>query len=296
MDEVDLLICKNLMKNSRLTYRELAQETSLTVNAVHKRVQHLIEIGTIRAFTARPNIAALKGIMVGTWGTTKAKSVDDVLLKLKEHDGVWFVAIQSGKFLYIVAYLRDISELQNYSSFVAKTSEIDHPTVGLINLPYQTVPETLKNVEFKILKSLRRDARKSAADVAEEVGLSTKTVTKAIDRMIKNQLVEFSIDWAPVSENDFITVFYVYLQDNTNINAKYQRLMEKFGKNIMYILTYSNIPDLLTMHTWTRSAQEMQNITRDLQAEGFRDVVPFILLGGRYYTCWLDDLPIKNST
>ncbi len=283
------------MQNSRLTYKELAQATNLTITAVHKRVQHLVDIGTIRAFTARPNIAALKGLITGTWGTTKAKSVDDVLLKLKEHDGVWFVAIQGGKFIYIVAYLRDISELQNYSTFVAKTSEIDHPTIGIINLPYQTVPETLKSVDYKILKALRRDARKSVADVAEEVGLSTKTVTKAIERMIKNQLAEFSIDWAPVSENNFITVFYVYLQENSNINAVYQHLMEKFGRNIMYILTYSNIPDLLTMHTWTRSAQDMQKITRDLQTEGFKDVMPFILLGGRYYNCWIDDLAIQKS-
>jgi Lrp/AsnC family transcriptional regulator, leucine-responsive regulatory protein len=296
MDELDLFIVKKLMKNARLSYSDLAHETDLTITAVHKRVQKLLENGTIKGFIARPNIATLKGIMVGVWGTSKARSIDDVCARLGDHDGISFVAMLSGKFLYILASLRDISELQNYSSFVAKTSEIENPTLGIINIPYQAEPESLKSIDYKILKALNHDARKSVADIAAEVGLSAKTVTKALERMMEKNLAEFTILWAPTSENDFITVFYIYLQDNSNIPATYRHLMEKYGKNVSYILVYSNIPNFVTMHCWAKSSGEMQKIQRELQTEGFKDISPYILLGGKYYDCWLDKMLNKKIT
>jgi len=39
MDDIDLLIQRKLLFNSRLTYRELADITNLTVSAVHKRIK-----------------------------------------------------------------------------------------------------------------------------------------------------------------------------------------------------------------------------------------------------------------
>lgn len=295
MDEVDFLLLQKLRANCRLTYRELANAAHLTVTAVHKRIQHLLDSGVIIAFTAKPNIVALKGIGIGTWGTTKAKSVDEVVFKLHECDKIFFVGILSGKFLHLGAVLRDISELQDYSSFIAQTGQMDDLTIGIINAPYQTMPETLKNIDFKILKALHRDARKTIADVADEVGLSAKTVKKSIDRMVDNQLVTFSLDWAPVFENDFCSVFYLYLQDNSDMQSVLQQLSEKFGKNIIYYIAYSNIPQFLTLHMWTKSSREMQIIQNELQKEGFKDIIPRILMTGRYFDCWLDDMIIKKA-
>ncbi len=295
MDDVDFLILQRLRANCRLTYRELADATNLTITAVHKRVQHLLDTGVIIAFTAKPSIIAFKGVAIGTWGTTHAKSVEDVILKLHECDNIFFVGILSGKFLHLAAVLRDISELQNYSTFVTKTCQMEDITIGIINSPYQTMPESLKSIDFKILKALHRDARKSVADVAEEVGISAKTAKKSIERMIQNQLVNFSLDWAPVFENDFLSVFYLYLQEHSHMQLILQHLTEKFGKNVIYNLTYSNIPQFLTMHLWTKSSREMQIIQEELQKEGFKDVVPRILMTGRYLDCWLDDLLMKKS-
>ena len=51
MDEIDLTIILFLMNNSRLTYREISDHLGLSVNAIYKRVQTLIDIGTIEKFT-----------------------------------------------------------------------------------------------------------------------------------------------------------------------------------------------------------------------------------------------------
>lgn len=181
MDEIDLIIIKKLTENSRLTFRELAEMTSLSVSTVHKRIQNLIDNGTINAFIVRPTMISLKGLWLMVSGTSNAKSMDLVNYELGNHESIYMVSIASSKFLYIAAYLRNISELQEFTSFLTKTSQISDPSIGIINIPYITTPETLSSVDYKILKSLNRDARKPLTDIGEDVGISAKTVRRRLN-------------------------------------------------------------------------------------------------------------------
>ena len=98
-------------------------------------------------------------------------------------------------------------------------SHISEPTIGIINIPYLTIPEPLTSIDYKILKTLNRDSRKPITDIADDVGFSAKTVRKRLDRMIENNLASFTIEWAPVFENNFITVFHLYLKENSDMNS-----------------------------------------------------------------------------
>ncbi|MFX0073483.1 MAG: winged helix-turn-helix transcriptional regulator, partial [Candidatus Hermodarchaeota archaeon] len=201
MDETDLIIIRKLLENSRLTFRELAEITSISVSSVHKRIQSLIDDGIINAFIVRPTMISLKGLWIMASGASNAKSMDLVSQELGNHESINLVTIASGKYLYIGAYLRNISELQEFSSFLTKASQISNPSIGIINIPYITTPETLSTIDYKILKTLNRDARKSLTEIGEDVGISSKTVRRRLDRMIENQLAYFTIEWTPKSEN-----------------------------------------------------------------------------------------------
>ncbi len=290
MDEVELIIIRKLLENSRLTFRELAEITSLSVSTIHKRIQSLIDDGTINAFIVRPTMVSLKGLWLLASGTSNAKAMDLVSQELGNHETVNLVTIASGKFLYIGAYLRDISELQEFTSFLTKASQISDPTIGIINIPYITTPETLSSIDYKILKTLNRDARKSLTDIGEDVGISAKTVRRRLDRMIENNLAFFTIEWTPKSENNFITVFHLFLHEGTDIKSTILHITEKFSPNIAYVLSYSNIPNFITIHTWTKSSKDSQGIQEAIQDEGFKDVIPHIVLYGNYYDCWVDQL------
>ncbi|MFX1566888.1 MAG: winged helix-turn-helix transcriptional regulator [Promethearchaeota archaeon] len=290
MDEIDLIIIRKLMENSRLTYRELADIFDMSVSAIHKRIKNLVEDGTINAFIARPSILALKSLWVVVYGTSNGKSIDDVSKELGQHENIYFIAIAGGKFLYIVAYLRNISELQDFTSYVSRTSQISEPTIGIINTPYLTLPEQLTTIDFKILKSLNRDSRKPITDIADDVGISAQTVRKRLDRMIENNLVSFTIEWTPKAENSFITVFHLSLHEETDINSTIQYIYQKYSHNVAYCISYSNIPNFFTMHTWAKTSRDAQKIQEELQTEGFKNITPRIVLYGNYYDCWVDQL------
>ncbi|TKJ19262.1 MAG: hypothetical protein CEE43_15940 [Promethearchaeota archaeon Loki_b32] len=290
MDEIDLFIIKKLFVNSRLTYRELAELTDMSVSATHKRINKLVDDGIISAFIARPSVIALKFLWVVIFGTSNAKSMDAVSKEIGQHECVESVAIGGGKFLIIVGFLRDISELQDYSGHVSKTAQISEPTIGIINVPYMITPEPLTTIDYKILKTLNKDARKPITDIADDVGLSAKTIKRRLDRMIENHLVTFSIQWKPLYDVSFITIFNLILNEGTDIYSKIQYINQKYSKNIVICFSYSNIPNLITLETWARTAQESQRIQEELQTEGFKDVIPQIALSGDYYDCWVDQL------
>jgi len=290
MDEIDLIIIRKLLENSRLTFRELAEISSMSVSSIHKRIQNLIDDGTINAFIVRPTMISLKGLWLLASGSSSAKSMDLVSQELGNHESIYIVSIASGKYLYIGAYLRNISELQEFTSLLIMASQISDPTIGIINIPYITTPETLSSVDFKILKTLNRDSRKSLTEIGEDVGISAKTVRRRLDRMIENNLAFFTIEWTPKSENNFVTIFHIYLNDGTDINSTIQHIYQKYAQNVVYCLTYSNIPNYITMHTWAKTSIDAQKIQEDLQTEGFKDVIPRIILYGKYYDCWIDQL------
>ncbi len=289
MDETDYFLLKRLMENSRITYRQLADMTGISVSAVHKRIKNLEDDGFINTYIARPSFIALKYLIVTIFGTSKAKSMDALSNELGQHESVFYIGIAGGKFLYISGYLRDISELQDFSTYVTKTAKISEPTVGIINFPYLTTPEPLTTIDYKIIKTLNRDARKPITDIADDVGLSAKTVRKRLDRMIENSLVGFTIELT-VHKIIFLTVFHIYLNEGTSMNDTVQYLSQKYSKNVVYCLNYSNIPNFITLHTWAKNPQESQKIQEDLQTEGFKDVIPHIFLSAKWYECWVDQL------
>jgi len=290
MDEIDFTILKKLMENSRVTYRELAEIINMSVSSTHKRINKLIDDEVIETFTARPSAIALKYLSIVIFGTSNAKSLDAVSKELGQHVNIYSVAIATGKMLYISSYLRDITGLRDFSTYISKTASISEPTVGIMDIPYITTPEPLTTLDYKILKALNRDSRKPVTDVADDVGLSAKTVKKRLDRMIENYLVEFTIEMTLKSEHNLITGFHISLNEGTNIDSTIQGIYEKFKENVIGCLSYSNIPNFFTMYIWTKAIQDSQKISEELQTEGFKDVIPIIFLHSEFYDCWVDQL------
>jgi len=290
MDEIDLIIQRKLLENARMTYRELAEITNMSVSAIHKRIKNLVDDEIIEAFIARPSLIALKYLVVVIFGTSKAKSLDAVSKELGQHENIYAITIASGKFLMIVGSLRDISELQDYTSYVSNTAQFNDPTVGIVNMPYITTPEPLTSIDYKILRTLNRNARKPITDIADDVGLSVKTVRKRLVRMRENNLATFTIETSFKAENNLTTVFLIRLNEGTNINSTMQYINEKYSRNITFILSFSNIPNFFMLYIWTKTPQDSQKIQEELQTEGFKDIVPHIFFSMKYYDCWIDQL------
>ncbi len=78
MDATDIRLSQMLMKNSRVPYRELASKLGISLQAVHRRIQVLKEMGVIRDFVTVPSREALNAIVVFVFGKSNSPSMEEI--------------------------------------------------------------------------------------------------------------------------------------------------------------------------------------------------------------------------
>jgi DNA-binding Lrp family transcriptional regulator len=301
MDNTDIILLQLLLANSRLSYGKLAEKLGLSVNAVHKRIQSLIETGVIHKFTAKIGPLAANFISIFISGTSRLSSFQDLPDKLKPQGSIYWLAIGGGKYLYIGAYLRRIDELEPLVRYIKKEAGIPEPTVGIMSSPASLFPAdpkpndlALYDLDYKIIDSLKDNSRKPVSDVADELGVSAKTVRRRLSRMIKNFLIELSLEWYPDASNDIITLFDVRLKPDADL-SKANSISQKYSPNMLFSWSFMNIPDVLTCAVWTNTMKELQSIRENLEKEvGVLSAVPNILYVGYIFKTWRDQMPKKQ--
>jgi DNA-binding Lrp family transcriptional regulator len=302
MDKTDMGLIMLLSANSRLPYAELAEKLNLSVNAIHKRIQLLIGMGVIRKFTAKVSLYSLNVIVVFVSGTSQLDSFQDLPVKLRKHGSIYWLAEGGGKFVYIGAYLRNLSELAGLIELVKKEAGLPEPNVHIMaSAPLQVTPIpkltdlTLCDLDCKIIRSLKDDSRKAVSDVATEVGVSSKTVRRRLRRMTKNNLIELGLEWYPDKSNDIITLLDLHLKPEVDLGIVPYQILRKYAPNTLFYWGFVNVPNVVTYTVWTNSMNELQTLREKLEKEpSVASIVPNILYTGYIFNTWRDQLVEKH--
>lgn len=297
-----------LAANSRLSYAELAEKLSLSVNAVHKRIQLLIETGVISKFTAKVSLQSQDAIVVFISGTSQLSSFQGLPTTLKTHSSIYWLVQGGGKFLCIGAYLKNLNELVGLLQFVKKEAGLPEPMARIAHaepmsehrrtasIPLQVAPNTpqstfLCDLDYKIIRSLKDDSRKAISDVATEVGVSAKTVRRRLTRMKKYNLIELGLEWYPDKSNDIITLLDLHLKPNADMEILAYKMLRKYSPNVLFYWSFVNVPNVLTYVVWTNSMSELQRLCENLEKEpGVASTVTNILYTGYIFDTWRDKL------
>lgn len=295
MDPTDLKLCQLLMANSRTPVRELGEKLGLSVAAVHGRIQALRDVGIIRAFTARIGLPKLQATTVLMWGTARVTSNEEIVSRVRKDDHVYWVAFGGAGTVYVGAYLRNLTELDGYVSFISRDVDLAEPVVGLLpqgpGLPDEPV---LDRLDCRILRAMHRDARKPIADIAEELGLSAKTVGRRLNRMIADGSAELSLEWYPDAANNIISMWHLDLKPDADRDQAYALLMNGYADNALFAMPLSNLPRFLLFATWTGSMKDTKDLRIRLGKEApFARAEPNVLYTGHMLDTWRDALLMK---
>lgn len=292
MDQTDLALCNLLLLNCRTPVRELGGKLGLSVAAVHARIQALRDLGVIKAFTARISLAKLQGTIALTWGMTRANSNDDIVDRLRTDDHIYWICFAGGGFVYAGAYLRSAAELDACVSFVTKEAEMDRPVVGLlplgIGLPEEPI---LDRLDCRVLRSLHRDARKSIGTVAEELGVSAKTVGRRLGRMVEEGSAELSMEWYPDATNDIMCLWHIDLRSDADRGKALALLTNRYGANLVFTMPMGNMPRFILAATWNGAMKDLKDMHTRLRKETpFERVSPNVIYTGYMCDTWRDKL------
>lgn len=283
-----------LLQDSRVSYRELAEVLGLSVNSVHKRIQNLIEEKIIRGFKTSLSQSFLNILSVLIYGTTKQSSLNSIQETLRNDRQTYWLGVGSGNELYVGAYLQNLSDLEDYVRHVQNVTQIQNPNVGIVSfdsgIGVQSGPErTLTKLDYRIIKSMQTNSRKPLTDVADELGVSAKTVRRRIDYMVENHDVEFTIDWYPEMSNDIISILHVSVDPGIDRYEVAGKVLQNHSPNLLFFWAFSNIPNQLLLWSWTDTMRTLSELQKDLEkVTGIQSVVASIIYTGEIFSTWRD--------
>ncbi len=297
MDKIDFTISMMLMGNSRIPYRELAELFKMSVNSIHKRIKSMVELKIIDKFVTHLSFYAFDPIPLNfvMFGTSKTKNPRDLIEKLGKNENIYNVSYHSGNFFVIHAHLRDPSKLEPLVSFIREIGQIPKLKVGLHSVPPKPAHEETKAVQYSkldffIIKSLKDNSRKTVADIADEVGTSTKTVRRHLNRLIEESLVDFSINWYPDKGSETIAIIILDLDPEAIINKAnfIEELNKKYSQEILFSWYFSTLPNTIIICVWTSKMKELQEIEASLRSEKVDSVSINIGIEGMLFPTWRD--------
>jgi DNA-binding Lrp family transcriptional regulator len=259
MIELDANIIRNLLKDGRITYVELAKKCKVTKDKVWKRCRAMEKKGIITGATTQINFedfgyAALATLLI----SVEAQQIEEVMEFIEK-----ITEIRAHRQYNSVYNIRAFATLRNLNEldYIKQVIRRKLPTIGLktyIWMGVRNIPENLNlnshlgdtdessqsnsktltckssdksiidDIDKKILQELTVDGRVSFTELAEEIGLSTNTILKRYHKLVENGSIKVSIQIDPkkmgyTSILDFNIAF-------TTLRGLSEDIVESFAK------------------------------------------------------------------
>ncbi len=137
---------------------------------------------------------------------------------MAKDDRTDMVFIASGKMLYVHGALRRITDLDGYVRFVQKAGSMPDAQIGIMGevpqVPLSLERPVLYPLDLKIISALKHDARRPTAELAEELGVAPRTITRHIERMRKETLVHFGLPFRPEATGDTFAMVHLKVKES----------------------------------------------------------------------------------
>ncbi len=291
MDETSFNLCLLLMDDSRIVYRELADEVGLSVNAVHGRIKQLTENKIIQGFTAHIGKNAINGsIKMIVHGNSIYEDKDVIFERISKDRYTEKIVSTSEGYHYIYGLLPNITDMSEYVEEIPKITGIENPRIFLPEV--QKGPQgdfEFKKTDYKIIQSLHRDARKSFSKIADELGVSTKTVRRRVNLMEKNEAIDYTIRWYPIHSDDFISMLHAKAEPDKR-NILLNKIKKNYHPNIFRTLKAANEPDKILLKLWANNLKKSHEIKNDLREEELKVTKTRMFYDIEYFPTWRDSL------
>ena len=249
----------------------------------------------IKAFKARLGFANFPNITnIVMYGVPNVKDKKKLIRELGDNENVYNVSRSSGNLFIVHAFIRKLNELDYLVSFIRKTGEISELTVGIdkgtaVFASFEK--KKLSETDYLIIDSLKENSRKNISDISEELGISTKTASRRLENLVNNHLVNFFIDWFPGHSNQMIPLIFLKFKSNLIIDDDklIEELRQKYGSKILFIWSFSNLPNTKIVNFWVNNVNEITEIENAfINDDRFESVEVTIPIEGAIFPTWIE--------
>ena len=191
MDSIDIGILRALGENCRVSYQEMSRTLGMTANAVKKRVNKLVDSGTIHSFVVYLSLAMADVEVYLAIVTTEGMKREENVLKIIVEDPHVFSAgrLSDGTCIVFAEYEGSENEIK-FEHFLQDIEGVTRVDIHKLRSPRGMKVE-FKPLQLRVLNCLIENPRMPATEVADKTGLTPRRVRRTINQLIEGGGLNF---------------------------------------------------------------------------------------------------------
>ena len=262
MDYLDIKILGRLLNNCRESARQIAIGTGKTSVTINSKIQRMREEGVIEKFAVRvePSMFGY-GVL---YFAVSGEDVDEVLAQIRQVGEPYFVVPCIGGITVCSIIVKE--DMQAKIKMASRLMR-DVQILFVFESMGPGYESGLTKTDLRILGELIRDPRQKMGTVAYKTGYSTKTVTRCIARLQRNNGVQFTLVYDPRRFDNFIP-HIIMVQTDMDMDKTFRDLNERFSdsylqipfiaKNQIVLFMYSD--GIFEMDELTHAVRTVRNV------------------------------------
>ena len=262
MDKLDIKILSILLDNCRESDRQIGKKIGISGGAVKSRIQKMKKTGVIEKFTLKiePPVLGYNLFYVVVTG----ENIDDVL-KQASLVGKPFLVVPCIGGITVCGIV--VSENIEQKIELAKNLMKNVRVLSIFQAENIGIQSSFTKTDLEIIEKLIKNPRIRIEDLAKVTKLSTKTVTRALEKFQKNDAIVFTLIYDPVKLSGYIP-YAIIVGVNENLEEELKILEKKFSgsflqkpflaKNQIVLFMYSD--DIFKLDYLTQKVRETEGV------------------------------------
>lgn len=242
------------MNNCRESDRQIGKKLGISGGAVRARIQKMQEKKVIEKFTIKvePPILGLGVLYIVVSG----QNIKEILEQISLIGEPFFVVPCVGGITVCSIVVKE--NLQQKIVLVNKLMK-DVRVLSIFEAENPGFNSNLTKTDLEILELLVKEPRQKIEKISKEIGLSTKTVTRCIDKLQENDGIQFTVIYDPTKIKEFIP-HAVLAWIKGDLRETLEKMNNEFDESFMQIPFISKNQIVLFMYS--HNIFEMDELTQ----------------------------------
>ncbi|MFB3047834.1 MAG: AsnC family transcriptional regulator [Nitrosopumilaceae archaeon] len=282
MDNLDMKILSRLLNNCRESDRQIGMELGISGGAVRARIQKMEKREIIGEFFIKVEPPVLGyGVL---YFVVSGENVNEILEQVSLVGEPYFVVPCIGGITVCgIVVKENVKQKVELASKLMK----DLRVLSIFEAENPGFRSNLTKTDLEILEKLIKDPRQKIENIAKNTNLSTKTITRCIEKLQENDGIQFTLVYDSRKIENFIPhVILTWiegdlketLENMNNIFSKSYLQIPFIAKNQIVLFMYSD--NIFKMDELTQKVRNIKNVK---SADLF---IPKKIL---FYTKWLEN-------
>lgn len=256
-----------LLDNCRESDRQIGKNIGITGGAVKTRIQKMEKNGVIEKYTLKiePPILGYNLFYFVVTGQNQEDILEQVRLI-----GEPYVVVPCVGGITVCGIV--VTENIEQKIELAKKLMKDVRVLSIFQAENVGVPANLTRTDLEIIEKLIKDPQEKIEDLAKSTKLSSKTVTRAIEKFQKDDAILFTLVYDPVKLSGYIP-YAILVGIKDDFEKTLEKLEKKFSKSFLQkpflaknqIVLFMYSDDIFKLDYLTQKVRETDGVfTADL--------------------------------